>query len=1026
MKNAAKGRSWKETLAVTALLVTGSYASSSHSLGRDSSPLPVPDRARYVFQRVAGSAELATITPVCLFQDRQGFIWIGSMNGLLRYDGAHVVKFGVAQGLPGTSIEQVAQTTDGRIWVATRHGLAVQSGDAFRSIALPQGVRLLSLYQVMAIAASGESTYVATDHGLWAVAVDDPNRWLAMQQHSFPSGEVEAVYAAPDGRVWFASDGRVGWFSETRQAHWLPGQSELPKEPIVALLEDAQRRLWLRTARHLLRLDFGASHFEFEAPGLPAANDIGMPSIDREGRLMVPTVAGLYLHRGDHWDVVDKTRGAASNAVFSAMEDREGTYWLGYGGHGMQRWQGERTWSGWTDVEGLPDNVVWSELRDTHQRLWIATNNGVAMWDGAQHRFRTWKERDGLNGLTARRLALARDGSIWVLCHPGGLTRFDPVSLRPEKVTVPGPDLTHVGLGPDGRIWVAAPHSLKALRTPVRPWIFEDVPAPQEIVDGITSFSTAPDGTLWTSGRQGLGRYDGHAWSQYSHRDGLLSDGIGQALAVDRNEVWVRYSDAPGITRLGLHNQVPEVAHFGSAQGLRSDEVFMLGRDLEGNVWAGGARGLARIAPDGQVRCYGHADGLLWDDQSEEGFFAEQDGTILFGTSGGLARFDPHVEATLRPVPPSVIFTSLQLGGHERLTEKLPHATHKENTLNAEFAVLSYKDPAALRCRYRLVGLDGEFTEAMGREIHYAALAPGDYALEVACQAGAGIKGTPAVFSFQVLPAWWQRWWIRDLGLAVLGMALYGVLRFRTYSLEKDRRRLELAVAERSQELERLNQELREASLTDPLTGTRNRRFFQVTIENDVRQAVRSYLRETDQVRNRDLIFYLIDADHFKEVNDLYGHAAGDELLAEMTRRIQSAIRMSDVLVRWGGEEFLVVSRYTERSQATTLASRILQAIGNEPFVLKNAPMPLRKTCSIGWAAFPWFCTAPDAVRYEIVVELADRALYVAKQKGRNHAVGMLPVQADLETPSLTPEQLRATQITTPGPEASRSAQSAG
>src|SRR4029077_6519937 len=124
--------------------------------------------------------------------------------------------------------------------------------------------------------------------------------------------------------------------------------------------------------------------------------------------------------------------------------------------------------------------------------------------------------------------------------------------------------------------------------------------------------------------------------------------------------------------------------------------------------------------------------------------------------------------------------------------------------------------------------------------------------------------------------------------------------------------------------------------------------------------------------------------DHFKEVNDLYGHLAGDEILGEMTRRIQSAARMSDVLVRWGGEEFMVVSRASSRTEATALASRILHAIGDKPFRMREASPPLRKTCSLWWAVFPWFPAAPDAVSFETVVALADQALYKAKQAGRN------------------------------------------
>jgi diguanylate cyclase (GGDEF)-like protein len=266
----------------------------------------------------------------------------------------------------------------------------------------------------------------------------------------------------------------------------------------------------------------------------------------------------------------------------------------------------------------------------------------------------------------------------------------------------------------------------------------------------------------------------------------------------------------------------------------------------------------------------------------------------------------------------------------------------------------------------------------------------------------------------------------------LVALSIYAICVLRIYSLNKDRQRLELAVAERGAQLEHANQELREASLTDPLTGARNRRFFQLTIEADIGQAIRAYAAEEEDAgaRNRDLIFYLIDADDFKAVNDTHGHPAGDELLAEMTRRIQSAVRMSDALVRWGGEEFLVVSRASNRTEATALASRILHAIADRPFRLLSSSEPLHKTCSIGWAPFPWFPAAAKLVDYETVVALADQALYKAKQTGRNRAVGVLPVDdkaipdGSLVGKSVKVEELKTFLITTLGPRAAQTAAS--
>jgi diguanylate cyclase (GGDEF)-like protein len=211
-----------------------------------------------------------------------------------------------------------------------------------------------------------------------------------------------------------------------------------------------------------------------------------------------------------------------------------------------------------------------------------------------------------------------------------------------------------------------------------------------------------------------------------------------------------------------------------------------------------------------------------------------------------------------------------------------------------------------------------------------------------------------------------------------------------------------------NQELRRTNVVLEEASLTDPLTGVRNRRYFSATIEADVSQTLRAHADGPD-VHTRDLVFYLIDADNFKEVNDRYGHDVGDKVLLEMARRLSSSIRHSDVLVRWGGEEFLIVSRYTDRGEAELLALRVLSAIADTPFSLGGSEETMYRTCSMGWAAFPWFPDDARAVTYEEVLTLADRGLNRAKQLGKNRAVGMLPAAGKL--PPTTIDGLHSTGL---------------
>lgn len=209
-------------------------------------------------------------------------------------------------------------------------------------------------------------------------------------------------------------------------------------------------------------------------------------------------------------------------------------------------------------------------------------------------------------------------------------------------------------------------------------------------------------------------------------------------------------------------------------------------------------------------------------------------------------------------------------------------------------------------------------------------------------------------------------------------------------------------------ELMRTNVVLQEASLTDPLTGLRNRRYFSATIEGDVTQSLRAYA-DDHPAQTRDLVFYLIDADNFKEVNDRYGHDVGDEVLVEMARRLSSSIRHSDVLVRWGGEEFLVVSRYTNRVDAESLAQRVLASIADAPFALNGPEQTIYRTCSVGWAPFPWYAENPTAVDYNEVLTIADRGLHRAKQSGKNRAVGMLPASGT--SPSITVSGLHSSNL---------------
>jgi len=419
-----------------------------------------------------------------------------------------------------------------------------------------------------------------------------------------------------------------------------------------------------------------------------------------------------------------------------------------------------------------------------------------------------------------------------------------------------------------------------------------------------------------------------------------------------------------------------------------------MGKDSRGQVWCGGIDGLVVIAPDGSTRSINHSDGLIWDDTSPMGFLEEQDGSILIGTSRGLARYVPR-DSAVDPKTPGVALTSIVMGDYDWTGVSQRAVEYKNATFTAEFTPLTLRNPDKAECRYQLAGLERKFTQTMLREVRYPALPPGDYQLLVQCRMGnLPWSGSSATFTFEVKPAWWQTWWAHLAAFVFLAINVWFIIRLRTRAINARRKELEAAVAQRSAELVRKNLELQEISLTDPLTRARNRRYFHETIGADASQSGRAYQRALEEgtlpADHRDLIFMMVDLDFFKSINDRFGHAAGDRLLQEVALRLASAMRKSDELVRWGGEEFLIISRSTERRQIPAFCSRLLEMIADEPFDL-GPGIDVWMTCSIGWTPYPWLRDDIDALSVEDVIKLADQAMYCAKKMGRNQSIGLLP-----------------------------------
>ncbi len=984
MCKAWKIRSW--LLLCTFACVQGAAATEVRKVS-------FPDNPRFAVQRLSDQFGLGAVTVTAMGQDRVGFLWIGTQTGLYRYDGAHAQKMTEVEELIGHYVVDMLIAPDGTPWFAGNRGIACYKDGRFESLPIPAtAMALASAAQMFAVDSKGMVYALLFNHGVVRINSHDPAQSVVLGEAEGISETATGIVRAQDDTIWFTYGRHLAHVESGSNMVEVDGRIEIPEERVLALVCDATKTLWLRTVTKLERVDTETHKLIPEKMPIGPADEIeGKPTLDQRGKLLVPSSTGLYWQGMDgHWQVITDKQGISSNDIQFAMEDREGTLWIGGSGTGLDRLPGVHEWSGWTTAEGLPDNTTWATQRDRHGRLWVSTARGVAVWDEQKQQWKKVRSLSGNARAQVRQIQVAGDGSIWALTVTGALVRINPDDFSSTvQPSYRGRPYQTVRTSPAGEIWATTRDHLVRFDTKNPGAEPQDVPLPLSSGAELFYVEFSPEGALWLSGTAVVYRYDGKNWLTLTMKEGLQGQAITSIAALSDKEAWVAYNDVVEVTRIVVDDSGK--ARFENYPW----DWEIVGHDRRGRVWFDGPDGLAIHSPNGTLETLSHADGLLWDDVSPwTGMREEQDGSYIIATSRGLARYRPEAD-TPRQKQMNVVLTNVTLGGQQRQVREEAKVRSADGSLTVEFAPMILGDPQRVACVYQLKGLEQQATETQQREVQYGGLPPGNYEFRVQCrQPGIMVPAQAATFRFEVLPNLWQTWWARVAGAFVLLGCFWGYVSLRTRALNRRGLELEQAVAERNAELMQKNKELEDQSLTDPLTGTRNRRYFYETISKDYAQSTRSYLKtprpgEAAPV-GQELIFLLVDIDRFKRVNDDLGHTAGDRLLREMAKRIESVMRKSDDLVRWGGEEFLLVCRTTDRENASLLCNRLLETIRKVPFDVGNG-VQIHKTCSIGWAPFPWTKEDVGLLSIENVIELADKALYLAKREGRNRSYGMLP-----------------------------------
>jgi len=713
-------------------------------------------------------------------QTADGYLWLGTEEGLARFDGYEFTNFDKRDGdLPSNYINALAATADGGLWIGTAAGLTQYRDKRFRTFTnrdgLPEDDAITALYAgrdgTLWIVAGGwlsrfqngrftnyppgpqlpvtaaRAVVEDSDHRLWVGGLRGVGRFsakgfaLAIGEAELAERFVNCLAAGADGAVWIGTSGGVIELSREGVLRSYRTADGLPDPMVRALWCDRSGSIWAGTNRGVAR--FNGQRFTV---ALAATGQVSVRSIsgDREGNLWVGDNAGLSRLRDDPFTVYGRGEGWPSVNPTTAFQDRAGRVWVGFHESGLMLASGgERRV--YTSHDGLPDNQVYSIRGTGAGDLLIGTRNGLAVMSGAS--FRVYRPADRLGRWNVFDALEDAAGRIWI-ATPAGLERSDGggFSIVLPGEPVPNALLVTLCLGQDGAVWAGT--SGKGL------WrVRGDERRRFTTADGLSnnavrSIYQDPDGTLWigTFGG-GLNSFRDGRFAHYTEKDGLLSDNIAK-IVDDGPSLWL--ATTRGICRIEK-TQLREFAagrrktlvpvDYGVADGLRSGQCAP-----EYPASAGGVR----------LR-----DGALW-----------------FPTGRGMAVFDPHA-APRSHVAPLVHVVEMTVDGQPVDLTRPARLAPGTGRLQVRYTAIHLSAPERVEYWYKLEGLNRDWVLAGSRRpIDYNGLPHGKYRFVVLAEA-LGAPPAETSYAFELLPHYYETAWFRISALALLGGLVWLGFRMR-------------------------------------------------------------------------------------------------------------------------------------------------------------------------------------------------------------------------------------------------------
>jgi diguanylate cyclase (GGDEF)-like protein len=965
------------------------------------SPPPVTDILRDTFTALNG---LPQSTVDALARTRDGYLWVGTQDGLARFDGNRFEVFNVlnSDGLSQSHVRALAAARDGTLWIGTQsRGVVHVVNGKFIPYSVADG--LVDPFIRCIVEDRQGAVWFGTLGGL--------ARWRGGRFDGFTTRDgladnnVQAIAEDSRGRIWLGTAAGLSLLENGKFISF-PDRQRFAGQSVTSLAVDHEDRVWVGGNKRLaLLVDGRAVPWGSQGESMPASVD--QLAVDQTGALWIGTDSdGLFRLRAGVLERYGTAEGLSDAVVLALLADADGNLWVGTDAGGLNRLQSRRIVMIGAP-EGLSDNNAVAMMEDRDGSLWIATaSHGLNHFhNGKVDHFTS---RDGLGSDMVYSLWQSpRNGTVWAGAKDGSVNWLDGRRFR--QLTLPDHgSVVMIMEDHAGNMWLGTRHGLVQVRDgrAVRTYTKDDGLANSSVL----TILEAHDGSLWVGTIDGLSHLENGKFTNYS------SSRAGGTLVTSI------YEDSSGVvwfttTGDGLGRwQDGKLSWTTTRNGLADDVLYAVVDDGLGNMWLSSDRGIFRIARQelndlaaGKIasltaRVFDTGDGLRSNEcygGTQPTGWKRRNGDLLFACIGGVVAFNP-TELAQSPKPPPVSIEEVRINGKDIRPEapgETPRIAPGMGNLEFAYTGIDFAAPRQMRFWYRLENFDKEWVEAgTRRTAYYTNIPPGNYRFEVVAQNADGVKSPiGASVAFVLEPRFYQTGLFYCVAALLLFALVWGVYRLRIRQIESQQKQLQelvevrtaalqIEVAERKRteiELDAARHAAEEAradaehrATHDFLSGIYNRAAI-IDLLN--REAARC------QRDGQPMSVLLADIDHFKTINDTYGHLVGDEVIKLVVLRMAIALRSYDSVGRFGGEEFLIVVPNCTASEAVVVAERLRVSVATEKFVIGKLVIPV--SVSVGVS------TKTDAAQdVDWALQVADSALYDAKAKGRNRVESYRPL----------------------------------